>query len=77
MAHNPFGRILCPMCEYFVDGSDCAKCGWEQEEYLEDPVDKLIGLVQVGIDDLYATGAVCLSGELKARLEKLIEDNKL
>lgn len=28
---NPSGNIICPMCDNFVDGDDCNKCGWEQE----------------------------------------------
>ena len=28
---NPSGNILCPVCENFVDGDDCSKCGWEQD----------------------------------------------
>lgn len=74
MAFNPIGAILCKRCETFVDGRDCIKCGWTQEPYLEDPKDKLIRLVQQGIDDLYATGADCEARDLKERLEKLLEE---
>lgn len=74
MAFNPIGKILCPMCEAFVDGRDCIKCGWEQDEYLEDPKDKLIRLVEFGVEDLYAVGADCEARELKARLDKLLQE---
>lgn len=72
MAFNPVGKILCPMCEAFIDGRDCIKCGWEQEPQLEDSVDKLVRLVHQGIDDLWGTGATAESNALNERLEKLL-----
>lgn len=72
MSFNPIGKILCPICGAFVDGRDCLKCGWEQEEYLGDPIDKLIRLVHQGIDDLCGTGATAEGNELNERLEKLL-----
>lgn len=74
MAFNPVGAILCRRCETFVDGRDCIKCGWEQEPYIEDPKDKLIRLVQQGIDSLWETGATAEGNDLNERLDKLLEE---
>lgn len=76
MAFNPVGAILCKRCEAFVDGNDCTKCGWEQEPYVPDYNQKLIDLVQEGIDDLQAVGAYAESAGLEMKLLELLKEMK-
>jgi len=74
MAFNPVGNILCQRCEAFVDGHDCTKCGWEQEPCVPDYKQKLIDLVQEGIDDLQAVGAYAESAGLEMQLLELLKE---
>lgn len=73
MSFNPVGNILCQRCENFVDGHDCPRCGWEQEPYVPDYKQKLIDLVQEGIDDLQAVGAYAESAGLEMQLLEILK----
>lgn len=72
MPFNPVGRILCPECQHFVDGDDCPKCGWQQEPFVEDPKNKLVALVQEGINYLQEHGHYPEAADLEYNLLKIL-----